>query len=84
MLAMLSVEVPSGTEVVVHIQFRGIPAATPPAKAGTVRILAMTKSETIPLASIPWAFHPSPRGPQLWLRYPGWECDAAAWRPLGA
>lgn len=70
MLATVTIEVPSGTEIVVSVELK--PAVLHP-------------TETSARFAAPLVLDPQPRGPrgqQLWLRYPGWECDASGWRRL--
>lgn len=78
MQATVTVEVPPGTDVIV------LRIITP--DAGVADPKSRRKHEPAVALSAVAVINPAPRGPrgpQLWLRYPGWECDAFGWRLLG-
>jgi hypothetical protein len=66
MQATVTIEVPPGTDVIVYLKF--IDRAGPQRKEPPpVHLVLVPPPEPAPV---------SPRGPQLWLSYNGWECDA--------
>jgi hypothetical protein len=67
----VTLEVPSGTRVLIVLK-------------GTIVAASARQSEVAHAPGAPTGDSPSlaPRGPQLWLRYPGWECDDLGWRRL--